>query len=194
MGCEGFTYYPHIQAMGAVCYSPADSTLQAKQKFMSALLNLRALTSPFSAASLDGVVSIDPGRNNDPNWINAGFQRGNWWRRRQPRKNPFAPMKPWRPPPSDPPPAPVPVPPPPQQEPSAPAPPPTTPLVPPDPNIYNWGNDRSNQIVGMDQDRMQCKSRGTNVEIFVLDTGRRQRGWERREGGKEGRKAWCVTI
>jgi hypothetical protein len=46
----------------------------------------------------------------------------------------------------------------------------------------------------MDQDRMQCKSRGTNVEIFVLDTGRRQRGWERREGGKEGRKAWCVTI
>ncbi|GAB5037204.1 serine protease [Nannochloropsis oceanica] len=155
MGCEGFTYYPSIQAMGAVCYSPAGSTLQAKRNFMSALLNLRATASPFSSASLDSVVSIDPGRDNDPTWSNAGWNRGSWWGRNRRTRTPRT-----RPPRSGG-----------NNGPAAPAPSPTPLLEPPSPFVYNWGNDRSNQIVGMDQNRLQCKSGGTDVDIFILDTG-----------------------
>jgi len=40
----------------------------------------------------------------------------------------------------------------------------------------------------MDQNRLQCKSGGTDVDIFILDTGRKGRRGVRergREGGRE---------
>lgn len=42
----------------------------------------------------------------------------------------------------------------------------------PDPSVYNWAVDRTNQEeVPLDKNNGQCPSRGAGVTVFILDTG-----------------------
>lgn len=120
---------------------------------------------------------------------------GYWWKPRQPRQ----PRKRWgwgRSPTPSPPPPPPPInnnPPPSSgngggnNDNSSPEPVPSGPH--PDPSVYNWAVDRTNQQdVPLDKNNGQCPSRGSGVTVFILDTGCRT---THQVGSLVG---WCIVC
>lgn len=158
--------YEYINTMGGVCFTPAASALDAKKKLIGTYFQIRKVAGVMTTA-MDAKITLNPQFPN-MEWVRSQFLGGGGrWRRR-----PKRPRRTRRPKPAPTPPAPAP----------APAPIPSNPgentgptppnIVNQDPSIYNWGNDRANQVGGsLDRDRQQCPSGGKGVTIFVLDTG-----------------------
>lgn len=136
--------------MGGVCFAAATDALDARRQLVGTFFKVRQ-TGGVLTAALDAKVQLSP-LDPDMWWVKGLWGGGKWQRRprrtRAPRPAP-APKKPrqplW--------PAPAPAP-----EPIAPAPAPgpapgasdpnpaPSPTPPQDPSVYNWGNDRINQV------------------------------------------------
>lgn len=173
LNLKAFTRYEALNMMGAICFVHAPLTTTdfglATVRTFQTLQRHRALR----GVSVNARIELDP---KDPEAV--------WglWQPRNPRQRP---RWGWSPPPAPvpaPPPAPAPSPAIPRPNPTPPATaaptlvptssPTSSPPLPPDPNIYNWGLDRTNQQDGaLDRNNLQCRSRGKGVTIFVLDTG-----------------------
>jgi hypothetical protein len=139
LGCESFVLYEHVNTMGGVCFAKAADASDARKQLVNTYFNIRQ-TGGVVTAALDARVQLNPLFPN-MQWV-KGQWGGGWWRSRRPRAPKTAPAPATSPPAPSPPvsdsngPGP------------APAPAPSGPRPVQDSNVYNWGNDRINQVRG----------------------------------------------